>query len=250
MSDASTSATSPNWSALPDHALKVIINPAGFFREMPRRGGWLEPIVFLAAMGLVNAVLVMLLVMIGFAGVVAASGMAAGAIGLIIAPIIMPAVGFIGAAIAFIIWKFLGSNENYETAYRCLAYAGAIVPIMTLLSLVPYLGAVVSVVWLVYLLILASVHVHNLPLKRAAIAFGVLGIALLVLNLRSEYEMRQFSAPMQTLSESMQETMGDAQDMTPEQMGKVFGEFMRGVEQTQKDTGSSATDNDNGVDVP
>lgn len=61
-------------------------------------------------------------------------------------PIAVAIGSFIGAAILFVIWKLMGSQEDYETAYRCGAYLMALAPITTLINVIPYAGAIISLV--------------------------------------------------------------------------------------------------------
>ena len=48
-----------------------------------------------------------------------------------------------------------GLTENYQTAYRCMAYATAILPVIAVVSIIP-LGTVVRTAWGVWLVINAS----------------------------------------------------------------------------------------------
>jgi hypothetical protein len=130
---ADASATS-----IVDTVKRVITDPAGFFREMPRQGGFKNPLIFLVVMSVVTALVGVLLSLVGLAGPGATFGAALASI--IIVPIFAAIFGFVGAAILFILWKVLGSEESYETAYRCGAYMAAISPITSVLGAIPYLA--------------------------------------------------------------------------------------------------------------
>lgn len=41
-------------ASIPERALQVLTRPAAFFRDMSRAGGFLEPMVFVVVMGIVN----------------------------------------------------------------------------------------------------------------------------------------------------------------------------------------------------
>ena len=53
---------------------------------------------------------------------------------IIFMPIAVAIGSFIGGAILFIIWKLMGSQEDYETAYRCGAYLMALAPITAIIG--------------------------------------------------------------------------------------------------------------------
>ena len=96
-------------------ALKVITTPAAFFREMPKTGGFVEPLLFLIAVGAVTGVVTAMLGLMGLANIFS-TGMAVAAVLLV--PAAYAVLGFLLAAVAHVLWKLLGSQETYETAYR------------------------------------------------------------------------------------------------------------------------------------
>ena len=54
-----------DFAALPATAIKAITSPAVFFREMPKTGGFLEPLVFMAVMGAVAGLVEAILAIAG-----------------------------------------------------------------------------------------------------------------------------------------------------------------------------------------
>lgn len=202
-------------------AVKVITNPVGFFRSMPKEGGFQDPLIFAVVVGVVAGILKAILSIVGL-GVAATFFLAIASIVLI--PIMVVIAGFVGAAIMFIIWKIMGSQESYETAYRCGAYAGGIVPVTTLLGIIPYLGAIIGIVWLFYLMVVASTEVHKIEQKKALMVFGILCALVVIMNTCSQITARRMQKGMEEWSEKME-------DMTPEEAGRAFGEFMKGVEE-------------------
>ncbi len=48
-------------ASIPERALRVLARPTAFFRDMPRTGGFLRPLVSVAVMGIVNGLLVAVL---------------------------------------------------------------------------------------------------------------------------------------------------------------------------------------------
>ena len=89
-------------------------------------GGLLEPLVFMIVLSVVAGILSAVLSVVGLGAV---GVMAGGLIAIIMVPIFVVIFGFIAAAIAYGIWKLLGSAEDFETAFRCVAYTAAIAPV-------------------------------------------------------------------------------------------------------------------------
>ena len=148
--------------------------------------------------------------------------MAFGAI--IMTPIMVAIFGFVGAAIVFVIWKLMGSNESYETAYRCGAYATAISPIAAVAGLIPWVGGLVGLAWMTYLLVIASVEVHKIPAKKAWMVFGIIAAIFAIMSLSAQAGVRKAQRSMAGFQKEM-DAMGTSnnKDMTPEEAGKAAG---------------------------
>ena len=211
---------SDNISLLTDIVVKVITNPIGFFREMPKTGGFLFPIIFMAAMGIIGSIMRTLLSRIGL---YPSMGNDISAASIMLVPVFVTILGFISAAILFLIWNFMGSRESYETSFRCIAYAGAIVPITSLLHIIPYAGGLFGLVWTIYLMIVASTEVHNIAPQKAWIIFGVLCALLAFMSVTAEFAGRKM----------IEQTQG-FQKMTSEEDGSVIGDFMKEFEKSQR----------------
>jgi hypothetical protein len=178
--------TEPRGRYLIDNAVDVVTRPAAFFRAMPRSGGFLDPLLFLLMIG----------VLTGLVNVVLSPFMAHQTFGLALAsvalmPIMLAIFGFVVAGLLFIAWKLMGSGESYETSYRCMAYAAAILPIAAVLGAIPYLGTFIMVSWWMLLLVVASIHVHGVRQPVAVAVFGVVGVGLLLAGLTVEFTARQ-----------------------------------------------------------
>ena len=208
-------------------AIKVITNPVGFYRELPKTGGFANPVIFLLVMAVIMGIVIAIFSLIGVGAV---GAMSAGFGAIIVMPISALIGSFIGAGILFVVWKLMGSSESYETAYRCGAYSAAIHPITTVLGLIPYIGTVVGVVWGTYLMITASIEVHQLKRNTAYTVFGILGALLVVMNLSTESATRQMTSHV----EELEKQTGQSGEMTPEQAGKAMGEFIKGMGDTAK----------------
>lgn len=210
-------------------AQSVILQPVSFYRNMQKSGGYIEPLIFMLVMAVIGGLIIAFFSLFG-GGRFAAVGIAA----VIFMPIMVAIWGFIGAAIMFVIWKLMGSNESYETAYRCVAYSSAIFPVIMLIGLIPYLGSAIGVIWGIYLMIAASTEVHGINKNTAMIVFGILGFISLIMNLSAEQANRQMQDKMEKFGQQMEHSMDNIGEMTPEEAGKALGEFMKGLEEASK----------------
>ena len=191
-----------DFEAIPRVAVKVITNPAGFYQNMKKGGGYLEPLVFMVALSVAAGVLSAVLSVFGIG---MATAMTAGLIAVILVPVFVVIFSFIGAGIAYVIWKMMGSQEDFETAFRCVAYTAAIAPINAVLGVIPYLGTIVSALWPMALLVIASIHVHRRSAQLSWGVFGALGILLVLMGLGSERASRQMADEMQDWQQMMEE---------------------------------------------
>ena len=206
---------SVDFAAMPQTALRVITSPAAFFREMPKTGGVLEPLVFMMVMAVVMAVVNAVL---GLAGLKFVLGVGMAIAGVIITPIIAAIGGFIGAAILFVIWKLMGSQEPYETAYRCIAYLSALMPVLTVAGIIPYAGLLITFAAWTYFLVTASIEAHKILSRKAWVVFGIIGAALFLISLGAQMtartlqpKMEQQLKEMQKGSEEMQKKLEEMQ---------------------------------------
>src|SRR3990170_7168122 len=234
-----------DFAAIPQTAVKVLTSPSEFFRQMPKTGGFVEPLVFMIAMGvaagLLGSILSVLRLQVGV-------GMAMGVGSVIIMPIMIAIFGFVGAAILFLIWKLMGSQESYETAYRCGAYIGVLTPISALLHLIPYVGAVVSVLLVTFYLVTASVAVHNIPSRKAWLVFGIIGGLLVFFSVSAELAARRIereavkiqkeaeeaAKQMQKQAEQIQKQAEEASKAMQKQSEEAARQMKQQAEEAQK----------------
>ncbi len=88
------------WQGILDTVLAVIKDPAGFYRGMPRSGGFGDPLVFVVVLGVIGG-LVRAILGLFHLGAVVSTAMALAAI--VVTPILVIIGSFIGAAILFVI---------------------------------------------------------------------------------------------------------------------------------------------------
>ena len=169
-------------ASIPATVKRVVTDPVGFFSDMPTRGGFVEPLVFMAAMGIVVGVIQAILSLFGLGG---GGSMLAVLSSVILFPILFTLVGFVITFILYCIWNVMGTREPFESAFRCGAYCTAIAPAVTIIRLIPYVGSILGLAWTMYLLIVASTEVHHIEPKIAWIVFGAIwaGFALAVVRL-------------------------------------------------------------------
>jgi hypothetical protein len=209
-----------DFQAMPQTAIKVITAPTEFFRTMPKTGGFFEPLVFMAIMGAIGGLIT---AVASFMGLGMGMGGAQGLLAIIMVPLFVAIGGFIGAAILFVIWKLLGSQENYEVAYRCCAYLAALMPITTMLGLIPYAGGAAGIALMVYYTVVASTEAHGIASQKAWLTFGILGAILLILSIKGQYMARQYSSGADEFRKA-----------TDESMKKQADAWKKAAEQTRK----------------
>src|SRR4030042_3063723 len=90
-------------------AMSVLTSPSAFFREMPKTGGFVEPLIFMVIMGIISGLIqtIFSIISLNIAG-----GMAMGVASIILVPIFAAIFGFVGAALLFFIWNLLASQES------------------------------------------------------------------------------------------------------------------------------------------
>jgi hypothetical protein len=180
-----------NFAAMPQMAVRVVTAPAEFFKSMPKTGGFVEPLIFAAIMAVITGIIQVLIDILGLS--YAHLGFAESLGGIIVVPIIVVIFSFIGAAIIFVIWKLLGSQENYETSYRCVAYLVALAPIFAIIRIIPYAGNIINMTIYVYFIVIVSTQVHNIPSQKAWMVFGIIGAVLVLIGISAEHKARNLA---------------------------------------------------------
>lgn len=224
-----TKNTAFSFASVIEDAKKIITDPAAFYRTMPKTGGYGEPLIFAIVMAVITG-LIIALYSLFFAPI--ALGGAAGFAAIIILPIAAVLGCFIGGAIMYVIWKLMGSGEDYEVAVRCVAYTFVIMPVISVVSFIPYLAGIAKTLWGCFLLYTASIEVHKLKQDIVKIVFGILAAIGVLWGVSAEHTARNFKSVFDKMS-------SNAQDITPREAGKAFGELMKGLEEAQREAKES-----------
>ena len=207
---------------VPNMMIKIITNPVEFYRDMRKDGGFVEPLVFMICMGVISGIIRSIPAVFGI-GVAGSFMMVLASV--IFIPILVIIFGFVGAFILFVIWKLMGSEETFETAYRCSAYASGITPVTIFLNIIPYLGTIIGFVWMSFLMVTASTEVHKVKQKTAAIMFGIICLIFVMVSISSQCAMRKMQGGMENFSQ-------DIGEMSPEEAGKAMGDFLKGFQES------------------
>ncbi len=198
--------------SLPETVKTVILQPAAFFRTMPKGGGFLSPLIFLLVMTVIYAVIVTVIAAVSIGEFVGAA-----MFGIVLGLVLIVIGAFVTSAILCVVWMMMGSKERFEASFRIVCYTSSIWPISGVLSIVPYLGTAVWVVWGTWLIILASVHLHHLPRNKSMAVFGIIGAIFLALSLGGEYAGQQSMHQI----EAIQDQIEGLDPTNPEDAAKI-----------------------------
>lgn len=212
-------------------SIEIVTKPDAFFSRMGKTGGFLQPLLFMVILGTVSAIISWFLSLLGLGPAGARTPLL---LTIILVPILIAIFGFISAAILFVIWKIMGSQESYETAYRGMAYTAAILPITAVLNVIPYIGTVVGLLWLTYLLVVISITVHNIKAKTAWVGFGIICAILVLLSLSSEFAARRMMKDMESWQQNSRNQSESLQDMTPEEASEAMAEFFKKMQENKE----------------
>jgi hypothetical protein len=178
---------------------QLLLNPAKTFRNMPREGGFSEPLITLATIGFISGIL-KVFVNFCFMANGARIGLFTALSALIIMPIIVIGLGYLGAFLLSMLMRLVGSEDNLELALRVTAYLAIISPVAVVILPIPYAGNLVLFAILAYLLVAAGIEVYQLNSNTAWLLFG-LGVGLLaLLSLGSEITTRLPAPTKQTVT--------------------------------------------------
>lgn len=168
---------------------QILLDPAKVFRNMPRQGGFSDPLLFMACVGLIAGVLKILVTFYFMAN--GAQVTLLGALSPIVTmPITVIALGYIGAFLLSVIMRITGCDDDLELALRVTSYLSIIAPIAIVVLPIPYVGNLLVFGILAYLLVAAGIEVYQLSGNNAWLVFGLSIGVLALLSLGSEIVTR------------------------------------------------------------
>jgi hypothetical protein len=172
-----------------DVVRRLVLQPTAFFAGIPRRGNFLNPLVFALICIEISVILVGLLNVMGLPGGVlwlAAPRGDQGFFAFVGALVLAPIAGAVGLLITALIAHLLvrlvvgPSNSGFEATFRVASYTS----VTNLLGWLPYIGWLFSL-YRVYLAIVGIREVHGTTTGKAAlvvlIPFAVIVLLALVL---------------------------------------------------------------------
>ena len=149
----------------------LVTHPVGFFRNIARRGDFVNPLIFALVCAVISAAFG------GFLGILYATvgigdGSVWGAIGAFVTsmfftPIISTIALFIGAGILHLLVALIikPANTGFEATFRVVSYAN----VAQLVSWIPVLGPIVAAVASIALSIIGVREVHETTTGKAAL---------------------------------------------------------------------------------
>jgi hypothetical protein len=164
---------------------QVLLDPASQFRHMPRQGGFIEPLISIATIGLLAGVL-RILVTFYYMSQGASVSLFTALFAIVTTPLTVVIFCYIGAFLLSIIMRYLGADSSLEVAFRVTGYLAVISPIAVVAATIPYLGNLLILGLLTYLLVMAAIEVYQLNSNTAWMVFGIAFAILAVLSISAE----------------------------------------------------------------
>ena len=155
----------------------LVLNPVGFFRALPRRGGLVNPLAFAAICSVLAAIpLLILFVLLSLLAAditVVLTALFSSLIFFVVFPIGTIVSAFVNAAIYHLVLYLLVRNNNagFEATLRVLCYASFPV-ILAVLFLIPILNILVALAlsaYVIFLFVLGIREMHGITTGQAAI---------------------------------------------------------------------------------
>ena len=183
----------------------LLTRPLKLYSFMPVSGGYTDPLVFVAFMSVVATVLACIAGLFGFGefGVGTIAWWQA-----LFLPFVSVGLSFALAGFMYLVWLLMGSDHDYEAAYRCIAYSSVLLPVYAVGRLVPYAGLILVQLWWLWLMIQSSYVVHKISRIKITLVLGILIGVLVFYSFKGEKvekintnRIEQFNSQMRKLEE-------------------------------------------------
>lgn len=152
----------------------VMKSPSHFYSEMPKTGGYVDPIIF----AVINIAIYSLFYLLFNPGAydVGDFGSSIGFVVALLVPVIGVIALFLDATLLHIIQKVLGGRGTFEGTARFVLYASAAFSLLW----IPLAGGIFGVYQL-YLYVVGGRFVHEVSLERSALALFLSILLVIVL---------------------------------------------------------------------
>ncbi len=169
-------------------AIKVLVSPSHFFREMPKTEGFVKPLMFMVAMGVIDGIILGVFSMVDSQS---PSDIGMGVASAVLLPFGLGILGFAGSAMLFGMWRLMGSRESYGTAYQCFSCISAVTPIIAVVGLIPYIGAAVGIAVATYFVAISSIVIHGISSYKVWPVFLIIAVICMILSISDETILRR-----------------------------------------------------------
>lgn len=193
---------SVDFDAVIERVKFIVTQPKLFYQQLERHGGYQDPLIFAAIMGAVSGLTGAVLSLFSS---VHFGGVSFSLLSIFIIPMMTVVGCFIVGALMFAVWKLMGSREDFETSFRCVAYSTAIMPFSIILAVVPYIGTLIADMWWFGLMYFASITRHSLSERISLIVLGIIAILFVAMNLSGEKTQREYGARQGEFNQLMNE---------------------------------------------
>lgn len=159
--------------------LRMARRPWEFFRSVNPQGGYAAPIFYALVWQWIAAGVAFVA---GFLPGASGLSLTARLLWLVFGPVVSLGAGFLIAGFLFVVWHLMGSRNDYRAAFLCWALLSPLGALSALARLVPYLYLAV-LVYGFFLVVVATVEVHGVPLKKSIIVWSAILVFSLVLQI-------------------------------------------------------------------
>lgn len=225
--------TTSMWTGIVQAFIAVLTRPSSFFATMPPSGGFVQPFLFMLVMGLAGG---FVRAVLGVSGLMHGVSVLMALAAIIMTPVMIAIFGFVGAAILFVVWKLMGSEQSFETAYRCAAYGSAISPVTQALTVIPYFGVLLGMAWWAFILVCASIRVHRIRRQTAIAVFGVTAAIFALVSVSGEYAVRHGNSMVDKALHDSKHGHGSAGNpgQSMQDLSKIFKQVGKAMQKQQK----------------
>ncbi len=210
----------------------VIIDPAGHFSDLAKKGGFTEPVIKAVIYGLIAGLIHLSGVIFFLGGASIAAGLITSVAGSVIAL-------FIGGAVLLVISAICGGGKDYETNVRVNASLMVIYPLSAVFGLPGdlnfWLEGITSLIiyffaiWLIYNALIKTLGGIAVNVRVAAVIMVVLALLIVINNLHRSKDIHLFMNQMKMAEQERE----NRQKEIDKKFNREFEDVHRAVEDMQ-----------------